>query len=527
MKTTDSPAPHSSPCDPVSKNRHWFSIDPFTTVVPLLAILLFCALFLVAPDRSASILKGVRSFLENRLGVYYLAVGLGMLLLALGTAFSRVGNIVLGKPGEKPAHGFWAWGGMLFTAGLAADILFYSFCEWILYAEESRVAELGSMQEWASTFPLFHWGPIPWSFYSMLAACFGFMIHVRGVRKQKYSEACRPLLGELTDKIPGKAIDVLAVFALVAGTATTFSLATPLLGAAIADLVGVQATKTISIGILLATCALYTNSVVHGMRGIKFLSQLCMTLFLCLLAYVFVFGGRPVYILETGFSALGNMLQNFIGLSTYTDPLRTTGFAQNWTIFYWAYWMVWCVAAPFFMGGISRGRTIRQVVLGSLFFGLAATLVSFVVLGNYSLGLYMSGELDVLALYGTTGDLYQTILEIIHTLPVSPMVSVLLIISMIAFYATSFDSITLVASAYSYREIAAGKEASLPMKMFWAILLILLPMVLLFNESSMNNLQTVSMIAAFPIGLVILLIVFSFLKDAKKYLENTSAHVQK
>ena len=90
---------------------------------------------------------------------------------------------------------------------------------------------------------------------------------------------------------------------------------------------------------------------------------------------------------------------------------------------------------------------------------------------------------------------------------------------MIAFYATSFDSITLVASAYSYREIAAGKNASLPMKLFWAVLLILLPLALIFNESSMNNLQTVSMIAAFPIGLVILLIVFSFIKDAGNYLE--------
>ena len=90
---------------------------------------------------------------------------------------------------------------------------------------------------------------------------------------------------------------------------------------------------------------------------------------------------------------------------------------------------------------------------------------------------------------------------------------------MVAFYATSFDSITLVASAYSYREIAAGKNASLPMKLFWAILLILLPLALIFNESSMNNLQTVSMIAAFPIGLVILLIVFSFIKDARDYAE--------
>lgn len=503
------------------KTGKWigFAIDPFTTVVPLCIILLCCAVFLASPEGSASVLKTVRTFLEDRLGVYYLFVGLGMLTLAIGTAFSPVGKIVLGKPGEKPTYGFWAWGGMLFTAGLAADILFYSFCEWMLYAEEPRVAALGSMQDWAATYPLFHWGPIPWSFYALLAACFGFMVHVRGVTKQKFSEACRPLLGRWTDKAPGKFVDVLAVFALIAGTATTFSLATPLLGAALSDLFGVHATKVLTLGILLATCALYTNSVIHGMRGVKFLSHLCMVLFSALLAYVLVFGGRPVYILETGFAALGNMVQNFVGLSTYTDPLRSTGFAQNWTIFYWAYWMVWCVAAPFFMGNISRGRTVRQVILGSLVFGMAATFVSFIILGNYSLGLQMSGELDVLALYRASGDLYQTIVAIIHTLPLPALVSVLLVVSMIAFYATSFDSITLVASAYSYREIAAGKNASLPMKLFWAVLLILLPLALIFNESSMNNLQTVSMIAAFPIAIVILLIVFSFIKDARNYLE--------
>ena len=118
---------------------------------------------------------------------------------------------------------------MIFTCGLAADILFYSFCEWIYYADESRVQALGSMEEWVSTMPLFHWGPIPWAFYATLAACFGFMIHVRKCNKQKYSEACRPILGDKTDKLPGKIIDVLAVIALIAGTATTFSVATPLL----------------------------------------------------------------------------------------------------------------------------------------------------------------------------------------------------------------------------------------------------------------------------------------------------------
>ena len=230
-------------------------------------------------------------------------------------------------------------------------------------------------------------------------------------------------------------------------------------------------------------------------------------------------GGQARYIIETGFTALGNMFQNYIGLSTWTDALRTSSFPQNWTIFYWAYWMVWAVASPFFMGSISRGRTVKQVILGTYIFGVSSTLVSFIVLGNYGLGLQMMGKMDVLGFYGACGDLYQTVIAILGTLPCHQIVLGLLALSMIAFYATSFDSITLVASQYSYRELTGDEEAGRGMKLFWAILLILLPIALIFSEGSMNNLQTVSIIAAFPIAMVIVFIIASFIKDAKAYLK--------
>ena len=110
-----------------------------------------------------------------------------------------------------------------FTAGLAADILFYSFSEWVMYAADPHIEALGSIQDWAGVYPVFHWSLIPWGFYLMLAVAFGFMLHVRKRSRQKYSEACRPLLGKHTDGVPGRLIDLLAVFALLAGTATTFS----------------------------------------------------------------------------------------------------------------------------------------------------------------------------------------------------------------------------------------------------------------------------------------------------------------
>ena len=510
------------------KKSAFFNIDPATTVIPFLIVLMLCAFFVVDPSGSTSALSAIRTFLGDEFGTYYLVIGLGVLLVSLYIAFSDIGKITLGAPGEKPQYGFFTWGAMVFTCGLAADILFYSLCEWIYYAQEPHVTDLGSIQDWASTYPLFHWGPIPWSFYATLAACFGFMLHVRGCHKQKYSEACRPILGDKTDRLPGKIIDVLAVIALIAGTATTFSVATPLLSTAITSMLGTANSKFLTIAILVVTCIVYTVCVMRGIKGVSWLANLCMVLFGALLLFVLIFGGEAKYIIETGFTALGNMVQNFIGLSTWTDALRSSSFPQNWTIFYWAYWMVWCVASPFFMGSISRGRTVKQVILGAYAFGVASTLISFIILGNYGLGLQMMGKFDAIGFYNACGDLYQTIIAIIATLPAHWIVLILLVLSMIAFYATSFDSITLVASAYSYKHLDKGQEASGRMKLFWAIALILLPIALIFSEGSMNNLQTVSIIAAFPIALVILLIIVSFIKDARAYLsekkDNTSTN---
>ncbi|MBQ9326391.1 MAG: BCCT family transporter [Clostridia bacterium] len=499
------------------KNRKR-TLDPSTTVIPFVLVLSLCIFFLVSPERSTETLTSIRGFLGDAFGSYYLLIALGIFLVSLWIAFSDIGKITLGKKGEKPQYGFWSWGAMVFTCGIAADILFYSMCEWIYYAQESHVQEMGSIQDWASTFPLFHWGPTVWSFYATLAACFGFMLHVRGVHKQKYSEACRPILGKQTDRLPGKIIDVLAVVALIAGTATTFSVATPLLSNALTTLLGVSASKMLTIAILLVICLVYTFAVLKGLKGVSWLANACMYLFFALLLFVFFFGGKTRYIVETGITALGNMTQNFITLSTYTDALRQNLFPQNWTIFYWAYWLVWCVASPFFMGSISRGRTVKQVILGTYVFGLSSTLLSFIILGNYGLGLKMFGQFDSVAFYEQTQDLYATVIAILSHLPLSKLFLLVLAFSMIAFYATSFDSITLVASQYSYREIREGEEASKKMRLFWAILLILLPIALIFSEGSMNNLQSVSIIAAFPIGMVIVLIIASFIKDAKAYL---------
>ena len=501
---------------PVSKTpRH---LDWITTIIPFVCIVFLCILFFVMPEKSGRVLASVRYFLGDELGSCYLLMGLGIFLCSLYIAFSRYGAIRLGTD-QKPQYSSFQWGSMMFTAGLAADILFYSLCEWILYAGEPRITQMGQIQDWASVYPLFHWGPIPWSFYVVLAAAFGFMLHVRRRDKQKYSEACRPLLGHRVDGLPGKLIDLTAVFALLAGTATTFSLATPLLSGAISRVLGLNQSHGLTILILVIICVTYTVTVYFGMKGVARLAASCSYVFFALLAYVFLCGGQPRYIVETGITAIGNLTQNFISLSTWTDSMRTSSFPQNWTIFYWAYWMVWCVATPFFIGTISKGRTIRQTILGGYFYGLAGTFTSFIILGNYGLSLQVTGRLDLMALYARSEDLYGVILALMETLPMAKAGLILLAIAMIAFYATSFDALTMVASTYSYKELAPGADPHKNIRLFWAVLLMLLPVALIFSDSSMANLQSVSIIAAFPIGIIILLIVGSFFKDAGAYLD--------
>ncbi len=493
-------------------------IDWLITFCPLAIVVALSLLFFLMPEKSNNILSQIRFFMGNKFGTYFLIIGLGVFLLSIFLASSKYGNIVLGGKEEKPKYSFFAWGSMMFTCGLAADIIFYSFGEWIMYASNPYIDEIGGYQDWAAVFPIFHWSFIPWGFYLVLAVAFAFMIHVKKRERQKFSEACRPILGRHADGIPGKIIDLLAVFALLAGTATTFCIATPLMSAIITDLFNFSVSNTtITIIILVITCVVYTYSLLHGFKGIGLLAKICIYMFFGLILYVLIFGGQTSYIVDMGFQSIGKMVQNFIGLATYTDPMRETNFPQDWTVYYWAYWMVWCVAAPFFIGTISKGRTVRQVICGGYLFGVGSTIVSFVVFGNYSLGLQSSGAADYIAQYEATGNLYSIIINIIHTMPGARIMLVMVLLTMIAFYSTSFDSIAYTASCYSYHKLGANEQPHILIQFMWCILLILLPIALVFSDSSMRNLQSVSIIAAFPIGILMVMIIVSFIKDAREY----------
>lgn len=491
-------------------------IDWKIVIGSLSIILVMWLCLMVFPIRSNRLIEGVRGVLGDRFGFYYILLGLSSFLLSLYISFSRIGRLRLGRQ-AKPVFSNLAWGSMIFTSTMAADILFYSLCEWIFYAVEPQMKSAADIQKWAPTYTLFHWGPIPWSFYLVLAAAFGFMMHIRGRKKQKFSEACRPMLGKRVDGAFGTGIDLIAVITLLIGTGTTFSLTTPLLSFAFHRITGIKDGTSLALAILLGIGLIYGVTVWFGIKGISRLATICCIFFMLLLGYVLFGGQETIYIIETGISSLGNLVDSFIGLSTWMDPLRETSFPQNWTVFYWSYWMVWCVATPFFIGAISGGRTVRSVVMGGYGCGLAGTFVSFIILGNYGLSQQLRGGLDMVGMYRNGKGMPEIILNLFDTLPLGLLGVGLLLITMITFYATTFDTLTMVVSCYSYKKLPAEQEPDRRMRVFWSVMFLVLPAALIFNGNTIRSLQSIAIIAAFPIGLIFILITASFLKDVRSY----------
>jgi BCCT family betaine/carnitine transporter len=500
------------------------SIDYHILFFPLGIIFLLALLIFLFPERAQAIIGVLNDIFVNKFGAFYIIIGIVILLGCIYFSCSKYGNIKLGNL-DKPKYGNFRWGAMIFTSTMAADILYWSLIEWVYYyqANPAGASALSPAdhQLIASTYPLFHWGPIPWAFYILPATAYGYMFFVKKRPRQTLSEACRPLLKGKTDGFWGKLIDIVSVVGLLGGTATTFALATPLIADAVNKLLGISLGKGLTIVILLFVGFIFTMAVLFGMKAIAKLAIVCVVLFAALFVYVFVTGPTK-FIIESGVSGMGNMVQNFIGMATWMDPLRLTGdgvsgFPQQWTIFYWAYWIAWFVATPFFIGKISEGRTIRQLIGGAFFFGIAGTFTSFIVFGNFGLYQQVTGKVDTVAMLEQGVPASQIILAFFDQLPLTNIALVLLVLAMTAFYASTFDAITLVVAGFCRKKLGQDEYPDQKLRVFWAVVFIILPIALIWSESTLGMLQTISIIAAFPLAIIMLIIVGSFFKELRHH----------
>ncbi|MAI78056.1 MAG: choline transporter [Deltaproteobacteria bacterium] len=477
----------------------------------------------VSPESSKEAIDFIYAGLTLYLGPVYLWAGAGSLMFVGYLAFGPYASIVLGPPGESREFSDASWFSMLFCAGIASGLLYWGGIEWAYYySAPPWGAEVGSPEAilWATSYPLFHWGFTAWAFYALPTVAVAYACHRGGETSYRLSRACRPLLGDRVEGAWGRAIDILFIVGILGGASTSLGLSTPMIAEGIGVLTGLNPSFEMQIWIVLLCSVIFATSVYVGLeRGIRVLSNANLWMALGLIAFILIVGDTG-FILKMGTASIGHVLQNFIAMNLWTDPVLDTGFVESWTIFYWAWWIAFAPFVGLFVARISRGRTIRQVILGTLFLGTAGAWIFFIVLGNYALSLELTGSLPVLQILEDRGG-PATIIAVIASLP-WPMVSLsVFCLVAILYLATTFDSAAYTIASGASRELGSGGDPDPLHRGFWAVAVAVLPLSLM-GIGGLQSLRTASLVASLPLLGVGCLLAMSLIRALRNEVSRTS-----
>ena len=347
-----------------------------------------------------------------------------------------------------------------------------------------------------------------------------YFAHVRHSPILKVSQSLMPLFGEKFAKSNwGKLVDIFFVFGMIGGGATSLGLASPMITEGLHELFNTPKDITMQLVVLLVTTLIFAYSAYQGLRGgIQFLSNINFYMAVAFLLFVLV-TGPTVFMLNTGLESIGRSLTNMIKMMTWTEAFgefsghgfQKTGFPQDWTVFYWAWWLVFAPTIGLFIAKISKGRTIRQMAVGSIFFGSLGCSVFFIILGNYGMYLQLTGALDVVAVLNEQGAT-ATIFAVLNTLPMAKLVIAVFTVLAIIFTATTFDSISYILASVVQHEV--NDEPHRWNRLFWAFTLCFMPAVLMFI-GDLSTLQTASIFAGAPLLVIMSLIMLATIKAAK------------
>lgn len=476
-------------------NVDWFIFSG--TIVVVVAV---CLPLILYPEAG---LKAVRSnfdFITTHFGVVYIWSAIAGLAFLLWLALGRYGRVLLGPDGCKPEFSTFSWGSMIFCGGIGATILYWGTIEWVYYYQSPPFGVAPGTTaalQWAISYPLFHWGVAGWMFNCIPAVAMAYAYHVRNVPSLRLSAACRSVLGKRADGPAGRLIDLIFMVGLVGGSATGIGFSAPLITASVSRFAGIPEESYMTLmTVFLGTC-IFAISVYVGIdRGIRRLSNFNVVLALAFLLFILL-AGPTVFILKTSTDALGFMIHNFLRMISWTDPIENSGFVQNWTIFYWAWWIALGPYMGIFISKISRGRTIREMIFGVIGFGALGCTLFFCILGNYALHLERTGLVPVIETLNEQSA-SAAIVTVLTTLPSGRWLLPPFALMCLIFMATTYDSASYTLSACATRRLPADRHPARWHRVFWALSLGILPTTLLLL-GDLRSLQSSVVIVSLPL----------------------------
>ena len=486
----------------------WQGTHPQLTIMAMLVVIGF-SIATIANDAAANqLFAAVKIWLESNLGWLYIVIVCAIFFFCLFLMLSPFGRIRLGADNEKPEFSTFSWFAMLFSAGVGVGLLFWSIAEPIYHFQANPFMDMrgeepgtAAAAETAIGIAVFHWGLHAWAIYALTGLCLAYFAYRKGMPLTIRS-ALHPILGERIYGPIGHAVDLLAVFATIFGVATTLGLGVVQINTGLNYLFGIGVSISNQIIVITLVTAAATFSAVSGVeKGIRRISEWNIRLTIILLS-IFLVAGPTVFIIGVFFTSLGDYATEFIGMGAWIAPLESRNWQGSWTIFYWAWCGAWAPFVGMFIARISRGRTIREYLIGAMVIPTLVGMLWLSIFGGTAMyiELFGAGGLTQAVNTDMTTALYRCI-ELLDLGAATWAVAALATLLLLTWFVTSADSGTLVLCTI----LSMGnRHPPKFLRLFWGVSEGLVTAALLM-AGGIAALKSISIIVALPFLLILVL----------------------
>lgn len=477
----------------------------FGSIIVLFILVCYAAIF---KENAQTVLDTAKEWVNTNFSWFYVLAVAIILVVTVFVFFSRVGDVKLGPDHSKPEYGTLSWLSMLFAAGMGIGLMFWGVAEPVMHyltppdAEPETIA--AARQAMVLTF--FHWGLNGWAIYVIVATILGYFAFRHGLPLTLRS-ALYPLIGERIYGPIGHTVDIFAVIGTVLGVATTLGLGVSQINAGLNHLYGVPVNIGVQFIFIVITMSLAALSVYSGLgKGVKRLSELNMVLAIILLLFILILG-PTLFILTTFMQNIGDYLSEIVSKSLNLYAYDSTDWVGNWTIFYWAWWLAWSPFVGAFIARISRGRTVRQLILGAMLVPTLFTVLWMTVFGDTALHLIVFQHMDGLAEV-VSNDYSMALFAFLEHFPLASVTCLIAIIMVVVFFVTSADSAAIVVDMFC----SDGKtDTPIWQSLFWAAMIAAVTMALLYADG-ITALQSAIIIGALPFSIALLAAIWGLIR---------------
>lgn len=496
----------------VEELQYKFGLDRLVFGVNAVLIIAFVIWGVTSPETVSSVSSAALSWGLENFGWLFNVILVVCIIVMLGVAMSRYGNIKLGKDDEEPEYSRFSWVAMMFAAGIGVGIFFFGPSEPLEFYHSPPPLTVEPHTEEALHRAVaqadFHWGFSPWALYALVGGALAYSTYRRG-RASLISSLFAPIL-KRTDGPIGRTIDILAIVATLFGTAASLGIATLQIGEGISTLSGFTPSMAVLLLIILVLSVGFIISAVSGVsKGIRLLSNTNIMLTFLAIFFVFV-TGPTLFLVNLLPSSILTYLDNFLDMSSRSlswGP-ETLDFQAAWTVFYWAWWIAWAPFVGMFIARISRGRTIREFILVTIIVPTFVLMLAFAVFG----GTAMDFARNNVPGFDGSASAQQVLYNLIGELPFSGVVSALVIVILAIFFITSADSASVVMGTMASK---GDPEPNKLVVVFFGVLMMGIAVVMLLTggEDALSGLRSLTILTAMPFVLIIIALLVSFVKD--------------